>query len=252
MSLNHAGKKAGNATFRVSSRRLASAGRSVIIGFALAASLGIVGCGVTSAPAGGASGTGSSPSGSSQNSQLSPSSSGLTFGSVTVGSATSKLVTLTVAGSDDVTISKVSASGTGFSVSGQSNITLAPNQSVTISVAFEPKAAGSESGKLLVSSNASNSSLQIGLSGDGVAASSNHSVALNWQPSTSAVTGYLVFRGSSSANLSQLNVSPVASTTYKDASVVSGQTYVYAVKSIDASNLLSSFSNTVTVTVPNP
>ncbi|MGA9885268.1 MAG: choice-of-anchor D domain-containing protein [Candidatus Acidiferrales bacterium] len=249
MSLHQAGKKPGNATFSAYGGRLAFASRSIIIGFALAASLGIVGCGYTGTPAGSASGTGSA-SGSSQDSQLSPSSSGLTFGNVTVGSATSELVTLTVAGSNDVIISKVSASGTGFSVSGQSNMTLAPNQSLTVSVSFGPKAAGSSTGTLLVSSNASNSSLQIKLSGDGVAPSSHHSVALNWQASSSSVTGYFVFRGSSSANLSQLNVSPVASTSYTDTTVTGGQTYVYAVKSTDTSNVMSNFSNTVTVTVP--
>lgn len=251
MSLNHAGKKAENGTFSTSSGR-ASASRAVILGIALAAFWGMGGCvGLTGTPAGSGSGTGS-PSGSSQKSQLSPSSSGLTFGNITVGSATSELVTLTAAGSNDVTISKVTASGTGFSVSGQSNMTLAPNQSVTLSVSFGPKAAGSSKGTLLVSSNASNSSLQITLSGDGVAPSGHHSVALNWQSSKSPVTGYFVFRGSSSANLSQLNVSPVASTSYTDTNVTSGQTYVYAVKSTDANNVMSNFSNSVTVKVPSP
>lgn len=200
---------------------------------------------------GAATGNGSE-TGASQKSQLSPSSSGLAFGNVAVGTATSELVTLTATGSDDVTISSVSASGTGFSVSGQSNMTLAPNQSVTISVSFGPKAAGSSTGTLLVSSNASNSSLDISLSGDGVTSSSRHSVALNWHPSTSTVSGYVVFRGATGGSLSQLNVSPVASTSYTDTNVTSGQTYVYAVKSIDASNVMSNFSNTVTVTVPNP
>lgn len=158
---------------------------------------------------------------------------------------------MTVAGNANVTISGISASGSGFSVSGNSNVTLTPGQSVTISVVFNPKGAGSASGDVLVSSNASNSSLKIGLSGDGIAAASSHTVALNWQASSSPVVGYFVFRGASANNLSQLNGTALASTSYTDKSVVNGQTYVYAVKSIDASNVLSNFSNSVTVSVPS-
>lgn len=250
-----AGKKAKGFTFWSRSGPSVAAFRSVVLGAALAASIGAVGCvGLTGTPAGSTStggGGGSTSSGSSQASQLSPSASSVAFGNVTVGSSTSQLVTLTVAGSSNVTISGVTASGTGFSASGNSNVTLTPGQSMTISVAFDPKAAGSSTGDVLVSSDASNSSVKIALSGDGVAASSSHTVALNWQASNSPVIGYFVFRGSSANNLSQLNITAVASTSYTDKSVANGQTYVYAVKSIDSANLLSPFSNTVTVTVPS-
>lgn len=161
------------------------------------------------------------------------------------------MVTLTAAGDANVTIASVSASGTGFAVSGGTNVTLAPNQSVTVSVSFQPTAAGTVSGKLLVSSDASNSSLQIGLSGAGVAAGGNYSVALKWQASSSPVIGYFVFRGPSASNLSQLNGIAVASTSYTDKNVVNGQTYVYAVRSVDVSDVLSNLSNMVTVKIPN-
>jgi hypothetical protein len=231
---------------------LAVAGRLLTLGLALVTSLGAIGCvGLTGAPPGGGTGGGSGTPSSSQASQLSPSSSGVDFGNVTVNSSTSQLVTLTVAGTENITISGVTVSGTGFSVSGPSNMTLAPNQSVTISVGFSPKTAGGVTGMLLVSSNATNSSLPIDLSGDGVAASGTHTVSLSWQASTSPVMGYFVFRGSTTSNLSQLNTSAVTSTSYADRTVANGQTYVYAVKSADASNVLSSFSNTVTVTVPS-
>jgi hypothetical protein len=215
-----------------------------MLGVVLAAALLTAGCiGLTGNPAGVGGGGGASGA-----SQLSPSSAVVSFGAVAVGSSTSELVTLTVAGSKSVTISRSTASGAGFSASGPSNVTLAPGQSVTISVSFEPKAAGNATGKLLVSSNASNSSLQISLSGNAVV--STHSVALNWQASSSFVTGYLVFRGSSTSTLAQLNGIAVASTSYVDRTVVNGTTYVYAVKSIDAGNVLSNFSNIVTVQVP--
>jgi hypothetical protein len=253
MRRDYAGKKAKGFTFRGAGGSCAFAVRSMILAAALSASFATVGCiGLAGTPAGSTStgGGGSSTSGSSQASQLSPSAASVVFGNVTVGASTSQLVTLTAAGTANVTISGVSASGTGFSVSGKSNVTLTPGQSVTISVVFDPKAAGTFSGDVLVSSNASNSSLKIGLSGDGVAAKSSHTVALNWQPSASPVIGYFVFRGASANNLSQLNATALASTSYTDRSVVSGQTYIYAVKSIDSANVLSNFSNAVTVSVP--
>jgi hypothetical protein len=215
---------------------LSSAVRLTAVGVALAASLGIGGCGQTRGT-GGANG-----------SQLSPSSSEVAFGNVVVGSSTSELVTITAAGNKSVTISNVTASGTGFVVSPKSNVVLGPNQSLTISVSFEPKTTGSATGKLLVASSASNSSLDISLSGDGV--TSNHSVTLNWQPSASSVIGYFVFRGSSVSNLSQLTANAIASTSYTDKAIADGQTYIYAVKSINSNDALSAFSNFVTVSVP--
>ncbi len=243
--------KAESFTFKGHSRKFVPARRLAMLAMALSAWLFAAGCiGLTGSPNGsGTGGTGST--GGSQSSQLAPSSTQVIFGNVTVGSSTSQLVTLTAAGTENVTISSVTVSGAGFSVSGGSNVILTPNHSVTLSIGFQPGAAGSASGKLLISSNASNSSLQIGLSGAGVAASGNHSVALNWQPSTSPVIGYFVFRGPSASNLSQVNVTAVSTTSYTDGNVVNGQTYVYAVKSIDAGNALSGFSNQVTVKIPN-
>lgn len=243
------GEQMGPLVFRGRGRALLPASRSLALAVALSAWVFAAGCvGLTGNPsANGSSGTSGGGSGSSQ---LSPSSAQVSFGSVTVGSSTSQLVTLTATGSTDIKISAVTASGTGFSVSGGSNVTLAPSQSVTVSIGFQPSVAGSATGTLLISSNAANASLQIPLSGDGVSGAT-HSVALNWQASTSPVVGYFVFRGTSAGNLSQLNVTAVSTTSYTDKNVVNGQTYTYAVKSINANNMLSNFSNTVTVTVPN-
>lgn len=223
--------------------KIAWTDRLLIVGLAAAACFAS-GCGYTRA------GT-SSPNngGTTAISQISPSSNGISFGNVTVGSSSSELVTLTVTGSENVTISKVTAAGSGFSASGGSSTVITPNQSVTVSVGFEPMAAGAATGTLLISSNASNSSLQIPLSGDGISGAS-HSVTLSWQPSTSSVIGYLVFRGASASSLNQLNSNPVSSTSYTDTGVVNGQTYVYAVKSASSGAMVSGFSNSVSVTVP--
>lgn len=221
--------------------RLGTAARLVAAAVTLAALFGAAGCGQT--------GKSSGANASSKSAQLSPSSSGVAFGNVAVGTSASELVTITAAGSQSVTISSVTTSGTGFTVSPQSNVVLAPSQSLTISVGFQPKSTGSAAGKLLVASNAANSSLDISLSGAGVTGG-NHSVTLSWQPSASAVTGYFVFRGSSSSTLSQLNANALPATSYTDNTIAGGQTYIYAVKSISASNALSTYSNYVTVAVP--
>jgi hypothetical protein len=154
-------------------------------------------------------------------------------------------------GSTDVTISAVSASGAGFGFNGGSGVTLDPTQSVSIYVNFNPTSAGSATGTLSVSSNSTNPVLTVGLSGSGVASVVLHTVELTWVPSTSPVIGYYVYRGPSNSNLSKLNTSADPSASYSDQGVPGGQTYVYAVTSVDSSNVESGFSNEVSVTIPN-
>jgi hypothetical protein len=94
----------------------------------------------------------------------------LSLGSVTVGSNKSLSETVTNAGGSSVTISQVGISGTGFSLSGiMTPATLAGGQSATFSVTFTPLSTGSASGTVTISSNASNPTLTIALSGTGVA-----------------------------------------------------------------------------------
>lgn len=188
---------------------------------------------------------------SATTSQLSISTAQVNFGSVTVGNSASQVVSLTNVGSADVTISAVTASGTGFAFNGGSGVTLDPTQSVSIYVNFNPASAGSATGTLSVSSNSTNPVLTVGLSGSGVAAVVLHTVGLTWVPSTSPVIGYYVYRGPSSSNLSKLNSSADPSAGYSDQGVPGGQTYVYAVTSVDSSNVESGFSNQVSVTIPN-
>ena len=97
--------------------------------------------------------------------------SSLSFGSVNLGSSSSQSTSLTNNGNSNVTISGVTAAGSGFSVSGVAAGTiLAPNQSVTLNVVFAPTAAGSVPGSVSVASNAPGSPLVISVSGTGVAA----------------------------------------------------------------------------------
>jgi hypothetical protein len=236
-------------------RNLAGGLRALAVSIALASVFGIAGCmGLTGTPsAGGSSGGGGTQLGGPASAQLSASSTSVSFGNVTVGTSTAQLVTLTATGNANVSISSVSPTGSGFSASGGSNVILTPNQSVTVSVNFGPTAAGGVTGKLSVSSNASNSLVQIGLSGTGIASAVAHSVTLSWQPSASQVIGYFVYRGTpSGGNLLRLNAPADASTSYTDSSVAGGRSYVYAVRSVDASNVESADSNQVSVTIPSP
>ena len=198
--------------------------------------LNLSGTGMTKAPA---------------SSRLTASSTSLSFGSVVVGTSTGLVVTLTNIGTANVTISAVAAAGGGFSASGGTNVALSPNQSVNVTVRFDPKGLGEAQGNLSISSNASNSMLHIGLSGTGVAQVVLHKVTLNWQPSVSAVIGYHVYRGTSVEGLSRLSSSVDPSTSYTDNGVPGGQTYYYAVTAVDSSNVESMQSSPISVIVPN-
>jgi Abnormal spindle-like microcephaly-assoc'd, ASPM-SPD-2-Hydin len=184
-------------------------------------------------------------------SQLQASTTNLSFGNVTVGDSISQVVTLTNAGNANVTIANAAPSGNGFSASGGTNITLTPSKSATVSVTFAPSTPGGASGALSISSNASDPTLTIDLSGTAVAAVVAHKVALNWQPSASSVIGYYVYRGAAANALSKLTGSIDQSASYTDASVSGGLTYFYAVTSVGSDNVESSPSNQISVTIPN-
>ena len=95
----------------------------------------------------------------------------LPFGSVQVGNSANLSETLTNTGGSSLTITQANVTGAVFSISGLSlPLTLKANQSVTFTATFAPTSAGAASGSLSVVSNASNSPLNIALSGTGTAA----------------------------------------------------------------------------------
>jgi Abnormal spindle-like microcephaly-assoc'd, ASPM-SPD-2-Hydin len=97
---------------------------------------------------------------------LSTSDSSLTFGSVQIGGSATQSETLTNSGGTSVTISQAKVSGTGFSATGLSlPMTLSPGQSFTFGTVFAPTTGGSASGSIAVTSDASNSTLNISLAG---------------------------------------------------------------------------------------
>jgi hypothetical protein len=160
--------------------------------------------------------------------------------------------TVTNNGNSNVTISSVNVSGTGFSASGlTANETLMPNQSVTVTAQFAPGAAGAVSGSVSIASNATNSPTAITLSGTGVAVTP-HSISLSWTASSSPVSGYNVYRGTTSNGpyATKLNSSLVTTVDYTDSTVTDGTTYYYVVTSVNSSNVESVDSNQATAIVP--
>jgi hypothetical protein len=110
------------------------------------------------------SGVGSVASG-----QLATTPASLAFGSVQVGNSQTLAETLTNSGGANVTISGATAIGSGFTASVLSSpITLSTGQSVAVSITFAPTSGSSVSGNLAITSNASNSALNVPLSGTGV------------------------------------------------------------------------------------
>ena len=100
---------------------------------------------------------------------LGASPASLSFGNVTVGSSGCQTVTLTNTGTVRVTVSQVTVSGVGFSISAFSlPMTLTSGQSVTFNATFAPTTAGGVTGSISVASNASNSPATVGLSGTGI------------------------------------------------------------------------------------
>jgi hypothetical protein len=185
---------------------------------------------------------------------LSVNAATIAFGNVNLNSPATQSLILTSTGTAAVTVSAVTVSGTGFTISGGPfPITLNPNQTATISVQFDPATAVAFTGQVTITSNSSTgSSTVIGLTGTGVAVL--YQVNLTWDAPTSStdpVAGYNVYRApSGSTNYQQLNSAAVTQTTYVDTTVLNSQTYDYIVESIDASGVTSSPSNMAAVPIP--
>lgn len=184
-----------------------------------------------------------------QSLQLSANPSALAFGNVTQGSSAKQAVTLTNTGNSSVTMSSLTPTGSYFSISGLTMpVSLASGQTATFSVAFAPTTTGVFSGSVSVASTASNSPLSIPLSGAGVAA---HKATLNWTPSTSAVSGYNVYRGTQTGGpYTKETSSLVPGATYTDLTVQSGLTYYYVLTSVQSNGVESAYSSEVSATIP--
>jgi hypothetical protein len=117
------------------------------------------------------SGTGVTPA------TLSASPASLTFTNVQVGQTQTQTETVQNTGGSSATISQASVSGTGFGITGiNTPLTLNPGQTTSFSVTFAPQSAGTFSGNVAITSNASNPTLNVSLSGTAVASTGTLSV----------------------------------------------------------------------------
>ena len=176
----------------------------------------------------------------------------LNFGNVTTGtSSASQNVTITNTGNSSVTISQITLSGSGYSMTGGSApVTLSPSQNLTLSVQFSPTNAGSVNGSISIVSNASGSPATVSLAGIGVAPV-QHSVALIWNASTSTVSGYNVYRSTKSgSSYTKINSSLVAALNYTDSTVQNGTTYYYVTTAVDSNGNESVYSNEASAIIP--
>lgn len=104
----------------------------------------------------------------------------LTFSNVQVGSNLKQTVTVTNTGGSSVSVSQVTISGTGFSLSGLTlPFSLAAGASSSFSVVFTPTAAGNSSGMVSFTSTASGAAPSVSLTGTAVAASTPGTLGAN-------------------------------------------------------------------------
>jgi hypothetical protein len=190
---------------------------------------------------------------------ISPAS--VSFGNLTVQTKKTQNVTLQNTGDINMTIQGVTLVGSGFGYADLSpGFSLAPNQKVTFQVWFSPKNTGPSSGTISFLSPNLSSAESMQLSGDGVSASSptppptttQHTVHLTWDASTSQVSGYRIYRSKSSgSSYALLTGSPINALLYDDSTVSSGTTYYYVVTAVDSSGIESVDSNQATAVVPS-
>jgi hypothetical protein len=177
----------------------------------------------------------------------------LSFGTVASGKTASQTLTLTNTGNAEVNVTKVTVSGTGFTMTGWSSpVKLDNAQSLTLDVMFDSTATGSHTGTLTVASTAAGS-ITVPLSGTIAAeAPATHSVGLSWDASTTAsIAGYNVYRGGSqSGPFSRLNGSLISGLSYTDGTVVGGDTYFYVTTAVDAHGDESPHSNWAKAVIP--
>ncbi|HEY2645620.1 MAG TPA: choice-of-anchor D domain-containing protein, partial [Candidatus Acidoferrales bacterium] len=141
----------------------------------------------------GLTGAGTPPGKSSSNSNpsslgtLAANATSLSFGNVVAGSSSAQTLTLTNTGGATVKISQATVSGAGFSVvGGMSSVSIPAGQNHAFEVQYTPTGAGTVSGSIFVTSDATNSPLGIAL-----AATATAALAITSQPeSQSVVSGH--------------------------------------------------------------
>jgi hypothetical protein len=178
----------------------------------------------------------------------------VSFGDVQVGAAAAQNVTITSFGTAPLTVSAITITGSGFTVSGLTlPATLDPGQTADFEISFDPSAAGAATGQISLATNVAAGSASVDLTGTGVTVT--YQVNLSWDaPASSAdpPVGYRIFRAvDGSTQYTLLNAALDDSTSYPDTTVQNGHTYTYYVESVDAEGNQSAPSNIFSATIPN-
>ncbi len=101
---------------------------------------------------------------------LTVSPASFSFGSVASGSTQTLPATLTNTGGSSVTVTQATFSGSGYSTTGLNlPLTLQANQSASFNIVFAPQSTGSDNFSLAITSNASNPTLAVPVSGTATA-----------------------------------------------------------------------------------
>ena len=197
-----------------------------------------------------------------QSGTLSLSSASLDFGSITSGASKTLNVTASNTGSASITISSASISSEYFSLSAPTlPIAIFAGQSAPITLVFAPKAAGAFSAAFSLTSNASNSSATLSLTGTGVAsgqfalspASENFgSVTVG---SNQSVSETVTNTGGSSVTISQVGISGTGFTVSgitAPVTLTAGQSASFSITFTPQSAANASGSVTITSNAPSP
>ncbi len=170
----------------------------------------------------------------------------LNFGKVLIGDNATQAAVFTATGGS-VTISSAASNNAQFAMPGATfPITIAAGDSVQYNVVFTPKKAGTSSGKLAFSSNASNGPESESVAGTGT----TPMVSLGWSASASPVQGYNIYRGTTPGTYSKLNSALDLNTSFTDTTVATGTTYYYAATAVNSSGQESTYSSPVEVSIP--
>ena len=181
-------------------------------------------------------------------SELTASEAAIDFEDVAVGGVGKKEVSLTNAGTRDLMIAGISATGAAFSVSGATAVRLMPGQSVAVEVNFAPKSTGRQSGQLTISGADGGALVLTPLAGI-AAEASRSAVKLNWEEIPATVAGYVVYRSADSSG-PYTRISEAATSEFVDTGLAAGHTYYYVVTSLNADQVESEYSPPIIATVP--
>jgi hypothetical protein len=183
-------------------------------------------------------------------STLSATPSNLSFGSVTLNTASTLSVTVKNTGDAPIT-ANAGVTGSGFSMPPVQG-TLSPGQSSAVVVQFDPSSVGTATGSLTIRSNAENSLMVVPLTGAGES-TAQPSITLSWSAPASSpepITGYIAYRSTNGGAYTALASTPSTGSTYLDMAVQPGISYSYYVESVASNGLTSEPSNTVEAGVP--